>query len=178
LGGESGGGGAHVARHKGDLVWRRIFARAVEIARKCGRQKACVFACQRLLVDGGAAVERLRHLLHAARHAHVADAEFAHRAVHVGHEKIDDILRQARRARIRVALQAIEQEENVQCDRVEPAVQRIGHARDCVEIRVARLRRQGQIEKSGPLFGRVALEKPRKNHCRPNPFDLLPGLFH
>ena len=70
-----------------------------DVAGERSGQRRAVAAVDRLAIGDGAAIEHARQLLHALRHAEIADAELADRMLDVGEERVGELLRDVARRR-------------------------------------------------------------------------------
>ena len=119
------------------------------------------------------AIEHIAHLLDLVGHAQIGDAQLAQRAVHVAEEQVDEGL--AELARRRLALEATEQQREVQRNHVEAAGDRVRNAPVGVELLLPGLRHNGPIGLEGSVGGRGFTEKLEYHGHAPR--HLRPGRF-
>ena len=114
-------------------------------SRRRGSQTLLVVGREGRAVGGSAAVEALGHLLHALRYAEIADAELAERAIHVRAVEVENPLADDL-AGLALPLQPVEQNDCMQHDHLEAAIDGVGHSKLRVEHRIARLRHDRAVK--------------------------------
>ena len=78
-------------------------------------------------------MKRFPHGADALADAEIADAQLPQVHVHVGEHRIEHRLREFRPGRGVVA-KPVDQQEGMQADKIEPAIERVGHAESGVEV--------------------------------------------
>ena len=114
-------GGDHVGGQIVQSLW--LCAIGKNIAGKGIAQRLIAFS-QRPVIGGDAAIKHFGHLAHLLAHRHIAYPHFAQRVVHVAKQFVDKVLAEY----VLPALQAVENQEGMEADHVEAAVNAVGHA--------------------------------------------------
>ena len=119
---------------------RATFDRPVgsEVPLECLGQAIAVPLRQQTPIDLEPAIEALPDRLHTLRDRQIADAHLAQRSVHVDRKAVEHRLRQLLPG-IAIAVQTVEQQDEMQEDHLQPSLDGIGNAEQPVEIRFPRL---------------------------------------
>ena len=146
----------------GHRIERRLSrrGRAEQIARQGSFQRR-IAARQPAFIGIDSAIKCLRHPFHLTADAEIAGAHFAQRAVKIGEHRIDKPLTQLRRGR-RLVFQAVEEQECVQTDQLEPAINRVRNTDIAEKSAPTRLIDDSAIGQFGGLLLRVAAKQ--RNH--------------
>ena len=115
-------------------------------------QRIDVARRDRRLIGLPPSIQRLPHRLVLAAHGDVAHAQLAQRVVHVEEHRVEHRLRQ-RLPVILLAMDAVDQQEGIQPDHVEPPIHGIGHVQRGVIERVPRGANGSRVEReTSPLM--------------------------